>query len=319
MDQKTITLKSEQEYPKQIDTLVYDIYDLFHRKHHPSDDNLQKLVDGLKTLLVSRLEEDPNEERPQHLRMSGIGKPDRQLWYSMRLEKQGKRTKQFDGKTLLNFLFGDIVELLILFLAREAGHTVENEQVTVNVDGVEGHLDCTIDGVLLDVKSASSYGMAKFKDGSLKTNDPFGYIGQISGYKTAVEKEVNRRVRQGFLAFDKSSADLVTCMVQEQDTINTQERLRHLDEVFKKDIPPKRCYSPKINDNGNHELATGCKFCQFKEICWSDSNNGRGLRVFKYSNGPAFLTKVVKEPKVEEITKKYFSLPDDQDSLTTEV
>ena len=40
-------------------------------------------------------------------------------------------------------------------------------------------------------------------------------------------------------------------------------------------------------------------------VCHSDSNEGNGLRVFKYSNSNVFMTTVVNEPKVEEITSQY--------------
>jgi hypothetical protein len=43
-------------------------------------------------------------------------------------------------------------------------------------------------------------------------------------------------------------------------------------------------------------------YCNYKNDCWSDSNEGNGLRIFKYSNGLKYFTKVVSEPRVEEIT-----------------
>ena len=64
---------------------------------------------------------------------------------------------------------------------------------------------------------------------------------------------------------------------------------------------------PKFNQHiedgksGNRKLAIGCVYCKFKEKCWSESNEGKGLRVFKYSNGNRYLTQVVKTPDVQEI------------------
>ena len=37
-------------------------------------------------------------------------------------------------------------------------------------------------------------------------------------------------------------------------------------------------------------------YCDYKKICWSDANNGKGLRVFDYSDGKHFLTHVEREP-----------------------
>jgi hypothetical protein len=49
------------------------------------------------------------------------------------------------------------------------------------------------------------------------------------------------------------------------------------------------------------KLATACSFCDFKKHCWSSSNNGAGLRAFKYSNGVRYLTSVASTPDVEEV------------------
>jgi len=37
-------------------------------------------------------------------------------------------------------------------------------------------------------------------------------------------------------------------------------------------------------------------------MCWSDANQGKGIRTFKYSNGTRELVQVVKTPDVEEVT-----------------
>ena len=52
---------------------------------------------------------------------------------------------------------------------------------------------------------------------------------------------------------------------------------------------------------GNLRLATGCVYCPHKAKCWKDSNNGNGLRAFKYSNGVKYFTRVIATPKVMEI------------------
>ena len=48
-------------------------------------------------------------------------------------------------------------------------------------------------------------------------------------------------------------------------------------------------------------LSKDCVFCDYKNRCWQDTNNGEGLRVFRYANGYRYFTKVVKEPNVEEV------------------
>jgi hypothetical protein len=67
----------------------------------------------------------------------------------------------------IKFMYGHMIEEMLLFFTRMAGHTVEGEQKQCTVEGVRGHMDARIDGRLIDVKSTSSYGFKKFKDGTL--------------------------------------------------------------------------------------------------------------------------------------------------------
>jgi len=55
---------------------------------------------------------------------------------------------------------------------------------------------------------------------------------------------------------------------------------------------------------GNMKLPRGCTYCRHKNECHKDANDGKGLRVFKYSKGLMYLTKVEKEPNVLEITRQ---------------
>ena len=69
-------------------------------------------------------------------------------------------------------------------------------------------------------------------------------------------------------------------------------------ELADPDTPiPERCY-PDIPDgkSGNMKLSVPCSYCSFKEHCWPE------LRTFIYSNGPRYLTKVVRTPDVYEAT-----------------
>ncbi len=317
-------LKEEFEYPKQIDTVVEDIHKLFDGSHQLNKKNLKDLLNNIGSTIEQRfkdLQEQDNRSKEAYLRMSSLGKPDRQLWYSMRLDRsqqQEDNTSTTNPQDLIKFLYGDIIEQIMLFFCKEAGHTIELEQKTVNVQGVEGHLDCCIDGVLVDVKSTSSYGIKKFYGENLKDDDPFGYTTQLSGYKTAVEEICGRKIRQGFMVFNKENGEILFSPLLEKNTHDIKQRLEHLNDVLKEDTPPQRCYKPKSEtytdkktgkkvDTGNKVLDTGCRYCPFKEICWNDSNKGLGLRVFDYAGGPKFFTEVKKEPKfAKEITSQFF-------------
>ena len=49
------------------------------------------------------------------------------------------------------------------------------------------------------------------------------------------------------------------------------------------------------------KLPMGCVYCPHKIECHSDTNNGKGLRMFKYAKGIEYLTSVRSLPRVEEI------------------
>ena len=182
-------------------------------------------------------------------------------------------------------------------MSRIAGHTVTEEQKEVYVNDIKGHQDCKIDGKLVDCKSTSTYGFRKFATNRIADDDPFGYIGQISAYSDG-----NNVDEAYFLAIDKQHGKIALTKVHSLEMINAKERIEYLKKTLDRNTPPERCYKD-IPDgvSGNYKLNVGCFFCPHKKECWSDCNNGKGLRLFKYEKGLTYLTKVQKEPRVEEI------------------
>ncbi len=166
-------------------------------------------------------------------------------------------------------------------------------------DGVNGSIDADIDGVLVDVKSASSFSFEKFKSGGYLFDDPFGYVSQLAGYANALKRD-----RAGFLVADKVHGDI--CFV-EFDKMYIEgnppgPRIKHLREIISSKSPPPRCYTDiPEGKSGNRKLGIGCSYCSFKDDCWSDANSGKGLRKFFYSRGPVWLSNVSREPKVDEV------------------
>lgn len=280
---------------KTIDHLVEDIYGLF-KGHTCSEENVQAFGHSLARIINDRMAERRDEHVPT-LRMSNLGKPDRQLWYDI----NGSGTvEDFPPNVRIKFLYGDILEALLLFLAAEAGHKVQQTQVEVVVDGIVGHNDAVIDGVVVDVKSASTYAFKKFKDGTLREDDPFGYMEQLAGYSTGLGG-----LDGAFLAIDKTLGHLTLLKVDKDElaALDTRGRISHIQDVLSSDVPPDRCYSPvDMGTSGNQKLDIGCSYCSHKFNCWADANEGIGLRSFLYSTGPVHLTTVINEPKVMEIT-----------------
>lgn len=277
-------------------TLPDDIYRLFEEGHEVSEESVAWAGEVFCDLLRSRFKKREEVKGEDVLRFSSLGKQDRQLWYAANMPDKAEK---FSGKQLFKFLYGDVLEVLLLFLTKEAGHEVTHLQHEVDVDGIKGHMDAVIDGVPVDCKSASPFSYQKFKDGSFIFDDPFGYVPQLSGYAHALR----RTDRAGFLVCDKVHGDI--CFAElDEITIEGNSpgpRIAELRRSLALPEPPKRCY-PDVAEgkSGNRKLGISCSYCPFKDECWKDANGGKGLRKFVYARGPVWLSHVAREPKVEE-------------------
>ena len=284
---------------KKIDTIVEDIYSLFEKKNEElTEKEVDKCIDdfasSVKVHVKDFLKQMP-QDKPR-LRLSTIGRPDRQLWYDFKKP----HNEPLAPSTRIKFLYGYILEELLIMLASISGHKVTQQQKQVEVEGVKGHQDCFIDGVLVDCKSASGRGYAKFKYNNLASDDPFGYLPQISAYA-----EGNGVDEAGFLVINKSTGELCYTKVHSLEMINAKDRVKKIKEVVNSNTPPEKCYSAVPDGkSGNYKLDTACMYCNYKFDCWSDANDGKGLRVFNYSTGKRYLTKVEKEPNVDEVNEE---------------
>ncbi len=278
---------------KSLNTLPADIYSLFDptKDHTVDEENIEWAAQQFKDLLRTRLKE--REPLSDPLRFSSMGRPDRQIWYMAQADKE---PEPIQAKTYFKFLYGDVIELLILFLAREAGHSVERTQEEIEVDGVKGHIDAIIDGTVVDVKSASPYGYKKFETNSVTEDDPFGYVQQLAGYASVLTPGESA----AWVAFDKVAGDICVAPLSNSviSDFKPEERIAHLKEVIASPEPPERCYPDEPDGkSGNRKLGTACSYCAWKHECWP------GLRTFLYAGKPRFLTHVERVPDVLEITQ----------------
>jgi len=278
---------------KDLYSLPSDIDQLFVKKAGVNEELLQSFCNNIGDLLRRRLTEQP--EKDFRLRFSKLGTPDRKLWYEAHTEQD----PHGQVSNALKFLYGDIVEQLVIYLAKEAGHLVEDEQLEVDIKGVKGHTDCTIDGIAVDIKSASSFAFKKFLQGTLYKDDPFGYIAQLSGYMQATGKD-----KGAFVAVNKESGEITVLPLDSIDSVDASTRIDRMREVISAPTPPQtKCYEPeKFGESGNLKLNKNCSYCPFKDQCWSDANGGVGLRKFNYSGGVVDFVSVVNTPRVEEVT-----------------
>jgi hypothetical protein len=283
---------------KTLDTLVQDIYNTIEVL---ADDEAIDIPEKMYEEFGRDMEDALRHwatpvERPKNgLRMSNIGRPTRRLWYDLNLE--GATKERINGPTFIKFLYGHLLEVLLLFFVRLTGHVVEGEQKEVTVEGIKGHMDSVIDGEVIDVKTASGYAFKKFKDGTLAQNDSFGYLSQLAGYEEAEQTN-----NGGFLVMNKETGELTVFIPDDLDKPNIVHRIKEVKQAMKKKTPPAYCYTPIAEGAaGNMKLPRDCNWCPHKFECHKDANDGKGLRTFQYAKGLVYLTHVAKLPNVQEI------------------
>jgi len=258
---------------KKLDTLIEDIYSTIGVL---SEDKPLKLTPKLLKEFGDSMSEalkewgtprGNNKVKAPSLRMSNIGKPDRQLWYDMNEERDFDT--QLQPSTLIKFLYGHLLEVLMIFFVKLAGHKVEAEQKEVTVSGIKGHMDCKIDGEVVDIKTASGFAFKKFKDGTLAEQDTFGYLAQLAGYEAA-----EKTSQGGFLAMNKENGELTLFRPQDLDKPNIKNRIKTIKRIVARKTPPIFCY-PDVPEgkSGNMKLARECTYCPYKYNCHKDSND----------------------------------------------
>ena len=284
-----------------INTLVKDIMDVVDGKGGWD----QAITDYLsETIAQVASERFAGEERPRDtLSLSGIGKPcERQLW--SRVNEPYGKAEVLGAELKGTFFYGDLLEALVIALAKAAGHDVQGEQDVLYVNGIKGHRDCVIDGVTIDVKSASDFSFEKFKRGDIKNNDPFGYMSQLSSYTYAGKDDplVTEKNKAAFLVIKKNRFELCLDVHDFTDRLPLKEaEVQHKKDMVKGPMPPVPAAAqpvPQSKTSPNMKLSTLCTYCFRKKHCWPE------MRTFQYSGGPSHLVKVVKTPNVPEINKE---------------
>lgn len=271
---------------KQLKDLIGDIFGLFDQPRKVTQEQADQFGSAVSKVIMNRLTE--YKER-RHISMSNVGTAcKRKLWYQVNKPELGEK---LPGPARLKFLFGDLVEQMIILLAKVAGHSVTEEQKEVHFAGITGHTDCRIDGVLVDVKSASTAAMDKFKPGGLEFDDPFAYLSQLRSYTIA-----DGSATGAFLAVDKTLGNLVLAEYPAGDPTELEKQIEYTKMVVNRPEPPDRAYTDELDGkSGNRKLGTACSYCAFRSDCWP------GLRTFLYSGRPRFLTRVDRLPDVPEL------------------
>jgi len=272
--------------------LIPDIYKTVQTTGWFNEQHSMELSQGVSKRLAIHF----NETKVPRLRLSGMGsRCPRALWYSIHHPELAEALPPW---ATIKYSYGHILEQLVITLAKAAGHEVTGEQDEVTVDGVTGHRDCVIDGCIVDVKSASSRSFQKFKDGSIKDNDTFGYLDQLDGYLVgSLDDELVRcKDRAYLLAVDKTLGHM--CLYEHQLRIDSiKRRIKEYQEIVTRIHPPGcNCGTRPEGKSGNIALDTRASYSPYKFCCFPN------LKTFLYASGPVYLTHVARLPDVPEIT-----------------
>lgn len=257
--------------------IIEDIYNYLENYPEISEENAEELAQAIKDVVVSKLQ----HFREPSLSMSSIGKAPRRIY--MDLHDVVKPS----GKARLKFLYGDIIEALVLWLCKQSGHSVTDQQKSVEYKDIKGSIDALIDGVLCDVKSCSTQSFKKFKNGTLPLQDPFGYLPQISGYRTCLNQN-----SCFFLAVDKVTGEIATYYPDPEFDLPNIDKVIEVAKKASTEYPEEPCEKPvAFGKSGNEVVASCCKICPHLFKCFPD------VKEYKYSTGSEYFTKIVKEPK----------------------
>lgn len=155
-------------------------------------------------------------ERKFRLRLSAMGRS----LLLLQCEKLGlDKDPRDEPFLLLKFVFGDMIEALVITLLESAGIKIDSEQEAVKLKvtddiTIPGTLDLVIDGRVYDVKTASPYSFEKFKKGlgAIEAQDSFGYCAQLAAYARAGGYEVG-----GWIVVQKVTGEITVVDASEMD------------------------------------------------------------------------------------------------------
>jgi hypothetical protein len=274
---------------RKFDTLQHDIVRVL-RDHDPEivgADTARNTVDLAKKLALHSLDllkrepwgvKDPMNRK---IRFSELGTPClRQLMYKWYHPAHGNPpyAEPDDQYLPIKFTYGDYIEELVFYLAKEAGHEVTDRQRHL-IEGfsttdwyLEGSMDGRIDGVVVDVKSAADMSYKKYlRTGLYDDTDSFGYRWQLDGYAYAASIP-----DRAFIFVNKHDGHMHTIDRTDEPYMDLEHRVGLIGrtaETFNAlgELPER--IEPKVTANGK-ELPVVCSYCKFKYHCYDGNVDG---------------------------------------------
>jgi len=240
--------------------------------------------------------------KPGVLFPSELGHPcDRKTYYEFNYDPATMYPpEEISAQQKFKFTYGDIIESLVIPLAKASGHDVTLVDHTTDWEvhptskggqgwRVRGRIDMVVDGHVVDVKSMAARSFDRWATDGVKA-DGFGYSAQVTSYQYALGNTA-----QGYiLAIDKEGGKM--------KLVPTKYEPVQLMAAAKAGANATTARLAAVPDgkSGNMKLCMTCSYCKWKAECWRDSNGGAGLRKFIYSFGPIWLTDVFRVLKVTE-------------------
>ena len=231
------------------------------------------------------------------IHMSSIGKCPRQLAYKyLGFEKQGK---EIDGRARINFFFGDLVELVVIKLAKLAGVQLvgtglDQARLCIPIgDDVEisGYPDGFYIGkemMTISIKSMPSFRFRDFEK---------GIIGQEYLDQSYIEMYATKLTKCIFIAICKDNGVFAEQIVKRDDKRIDQLR-KNVNSIIKsttKNLPERKF---QANDKGQYPWQ--CLYCAYWNHCLNAEKVLQGKRyVLKEKTG------TISKQQIEEI--KYFA------------
>lgn len=205
--------------------------------------------DKIAIEMFAAIERERKDHR-RYLGMSEIGKTcDRSIWFSFR----GFPKAPIEGRILMIFEMGDMIETQVVRLLNSAGFKVEGQQDGYKAHNgfFRGHSDGTVHGVtsrphILEVKSANDKRFAAFKKFGVRNTYPT-YFCQAQCYMGYSGLE-----RTLFVIVNKNNSDIYTERVyfSKDDFDALNERAHYI-----------------ITANAMPEIGEDCDWCDYKSIC----------------------------------------------------
>jgi CRISPR/Cas system-associated exonuclease Cas4 (RecB family) len=240
------------------------------------DEAILKEVSDLASYAFSRQFGVREERTVRTPYFSSIGKCLRQQAYGLLgVEPNGK---EMDSRSKMVFFQGDMVEVAIIQVAKQAGCNISaagSGQESIEIDGMRGRPDGILhDGggiddhgeiyrgaatYVVEVKSMSSFSFKDFERGVLDD----GYRYQCNAAMIALK--LNKTV---IVALNKDAGVLAEMVIARDEEIvkDIQERLDTLKKATKEDLPV-RPYKP--DDKGFYPWQ--CRYCAWFKTCLPNS------------------------------------------------